>query len=132
MIAILPNKCVDIEDVVSYYKHQANTNAQMEDGNWKIDQNPNYVELDLTAVYNTLLKNKELIYNNPLAMCESGQWVFVNRTLYGPLLLTIPIAFNGIQRDVDHSDFTSMATIAAKVHNNHHITKRRNIFMRDF
>lgn len=89
MISILTNKCVDIEDVVSYYKHQANTNTQMEDGNWKIDQNPNYVELDLKAVYNTLLKNKELIYNNPLALCESSQWVFVNRTLYSPLLLTL-------------------------------------------
>ena len=34
--------------------------------------------------------------------------------------------------NIDHSDFTSMATIAAKVRNNHHITKRNNIFMRDF
>lgn len=86
MISILTNKCIEIEDVVSDYQRKANTYTQMEDGNWKIDPNPDYVELDLKAVYNTLLKNKELIYNNPLALCESSQWVFVNRTLFGPLL----------------------------------------------
>ena len=86
MISILTNKCIEIQDVVSDYKRKANTYTQMEDGNWKIEPNPDYVELDIKAVYNTMLKNKELIYNNPLAMCESGQWVFVNRTLFGPLL----------------------------------------------
>ena len=88
MISILTSMCIEIENVVSDYVRKANTYTQMEDGNWKIEPNPDYVELDLKAVYNTLLKNKELIYNNPLAMCESGQWVFVNRTLYGPLLLS--------------------------------------------
>ena len=88
MISILTSMCIEIENVVSDYVHKANTYTQMEDGNWKIEPNPDYVELDLKAVYNTLLKNKELIYNNPLAMCESGQWVFVNRTLFGPLLFT--------------------------------------------
>ena len=70
MISILTNKCIEIQDVVSDYKHKANTYTQMEDGNWKIEPNPDYVELDLKAVYNTMLKNKELIYNNPLALCE--------------------------------------------------------------
>ena len=86
MISILTSMCIEIEKVVSDYVRKANTYTQMEDGNWKIEQNPDYVELDLKAVYNTLLKNKDLIYNNPLAMCESGQWVFVNRTIFGPLL----------------------------------------------
>ena len=88
MISILTNKCIEIQDVVSSYRDKAKTYTQMEDGNWKIDTNPDYVELDLEAVYNTLLKNKELIYNNPLAMCESSQWVFVNRTLYSPLFFS--------------------------------------------
>ena len=88
MISILTSMCIEIENVVSNYTAKEKTYTQMEDGNWKVESNPDYVELDLEAVYNTLLKNKELIYNNPLAMCESGQWVFVNRTLYGPLLLS--------------------------------------------
>ena len=86
MISILTSMCIEIENVVSNYTDKEKTYTQMEDGNWKIEQNPDYVELDLKAVYNTLLKNKELIYNNPLALCESRQWVFVNRTLFGPLL----------------------------------------------
>lgn len=86
MASILTNKCIEIEDVVSDYKRKANTYTQMEDGNWKIEPNHDYVELDLKAVYNIMLKNKELIYNNPLALCERSQWVFVNRTLFGPLL----------------------------------------------
>ena len=86
MASILTNKCIEIEDVVSDYKRKANTYTKMEDGNWKIEPNHDYVELDLKAVYNIMLKNKELIYNNPLALCERSQWVFVNRTLFGPLL----------------------------------------------
>ena len=85
MISILTNKCIEIEDVVSDYTYKANTYTQMEDGNWKKEPNPDYAALDLKAVYNTLMKNKELIYDNPLALCESNQWIFVNRTLYGPL-----------------------------------------------
>ena len=60
MISILTNKCIEIQDVVSDCKHKANTYTQMEDGNWKIEPNPDYVKLDLKAVYNTLLKNKLL------------------------------------------------------------------------
>ena len=86
MVSILTNKCIEIEDVVSDYVRKANTYTQMEDGNWKIEPTPNFIKLDQEDVYNTLLKNKELIYNNPLALCESRQWVFVNRTLFGPLL----------------------------------------------
>ena len=70
---------------MSDYTYKANTYTQMEDGNWKKEPNPDYAALDLKAVYNTLMKNKELIYDNPLALCESNQWIFVNRTLYGPL-----------------------------------------------
>ena len=86
MASILTNKCIEIENVVKNYTAKEKTYTQMEDGNWKVESNPDYVKLDLEAVYNTLLKNKELIYNNPLALCESRQWVFVNRTLFGPLL----------------------------------------------
>ena len=60
MASILTNKCIEIEDVVSDYKRKANTYTKMEDGNWKIEPNHDYVELDLKAVYNTLLKNKLL------------------------------------------------------------------------
>ncbi|MCQ2259391.1 MAG: redoxin family protein [Bacteroidaceae bacterium] len=88
MISLLTNKCIEIEDVVSSYTHKANTYTQKEDGSWNSEPNPNYVKLDLQTVYGTLLKNKELIYNNPLALSESSQWVFVNRTLYGPLLFS--------------------------------------------
>lgn len=88
MISILTNKCVEIEILISDYYSKANTYIQMEDGSWKVEQNPDFVKLDLEAVFNTLLKNKELIYNNPLAMCESNQWIFVNYTIYGPLLFT--------------------------------------------
>ena len=86
MISLLTNKCIEIEDVVSSYTRNANTYTQNEDGSWNSEPNPNYVKLDLQTVYETLLKNKELIYNNPLALSESSQWVFVNRTLFGPLL----------------------------------------------
>ena len=88
MISILTSMCIEIENVVKNYTAKEKTYTQMEDGNWKVESNPDYVKLDLEAVYNTLLKNKELIYNNPLALCESRQWVFINRTLYGPLLLS--------------------------------------------
>lgn len=88
MISILTNKCIEIEDVVLSYTHKANTYAQNDDGRWNSESNPNYVKLDLQTVYGTMLKNKELVYNNPLAISESSQWVFVNRTLYGPLLFS--------------------------------------------
>lgn len=88
MISLLTNKCVEIENVVSKYTNKANTYTQSEDGRWNSEPNPDYVKLDLQTVYGTLLKNKELIYNNPLALSESSQWVFVNRTLYGPLLFS--------------------------------------------
>lgn len=88
MISLLTNKCIEIEDVVSSYTRNADTYTQNEDGSWNSEPNPNYVKLDLKTIYGTLLKNKELIYNNPLALSESSQWVFVNRTLYGPLLFS--------------------------------------------
>lgn len=88
MISLLTNKCVEIEDVVSSYTYKARNYTQDEDGSWYSEPNPNYVKLDLQTVYGTLQKNKELIYNNPLALSESNQWVFVNRTLYGPLLFS--------------------------------------------
>lgn len=88
MISLLTNKCIEIEDVVSSYTRKANTYTQDEDGSWNSEPNPNYVKLDLQTVYGTLLKNKELIYDNPLALSERNQWVFVNRTLFGPLLFS--------------------------------------------
>lgn len=86
MISALANKCIEIEDVVSDYTYKEKIYTQKEDGSWMVEKNPDYVELDLKSVYSTLLKNKELIYDNPLAISESNQWVFVNRTIYGPLL----------------------------------------------
>ena len=88
MISLLTNKCIEIEDVVKSYTSNANTYTQDEDGNWNSEPNPNYVKLDLQTIYGTLLKNKELIYDNPLALSERNQWVFVNRTLFGPLLFS--------------------------------------------
>ena len=88
MVSILTNKCMEIEILISDYYSKANTYIQMEDGNWKAEPNPNFVKLDLEDVFIILLKNKELIYNNPLALCESNQWIFVNYTIYGPLLFT--------------------------------------------
>lgn len=88
MISLLTNKCIEIENVVKSYTSNTNTYTQDEDGNWNSEPNPNYVKLDLQTIYGTLLKNKELIYDNPLALSESNQWVFVNRTLYGPLLFS--------------------------------------------
>lgn len=88
MVSILTNKCMEIELLMSDYNANANTYIQMEDGNWKAEPNPNFVQLDLEDVFIILLKNKELIYNNPLALCESNQWIFVNYTIYGPLLFT--------------------------------------------
>ena len=86
MMSAVANKCIEIQDVVMFYTHKKNIQTQLEDGSWKIEVNPNYVPLDLKSVYDTQKKNKELIYNNPLAISESSQWVFVNRTLYSPLL----------------------------------------------
>ena len=88
MVSILTNKCMEIEILISDYYFKANTYFQMEDGNWKAEPTPNFVQLDLEDVFITLLKNKELIYNNPLVLCESNQWIFVNYTIYGPLLFT--------------------------------------------
>ena len=68
------------------YELEAYIYTEREDGIWNAEPKPNYVKLDLKAVYNTLLKNKELIYNNSLVLSESKQWVFINRTLFGPLL----------------------------------------------
>lgn len=88
MVSILANKCIEIEDVVLTYTRKENTYTQMEDGSWKAEPTPGYVKLDLKAAYDILLRNKELIYNNPLVLSESNQWVFVNRTLFGPLLFS--------------------------------------------
>lgn len=88
MVSILANKCIEIEDVVLTYTRKENTYTQMEDGSWKAEPTPDYVKLDLKAAYDILLRNKELIYNNPLVLSESNQWVFVNRTLFGPLLFS--------------------------------------------
>ena len=86
MMSAVANKCIEIEDVVMGYGFKNTISTQLEDGSWRYEVNPNYVPLDLKATYGALLTNKELIYNNPLALCESSQWVFVNRTLYSPLL----------------------------------------------
>jgi len=86
MVSAVANKCVEIEDVVSSYARSAKNHKQLDDGSWQVEENPNYVPLDLKPIYGTLMKNKELIYNNPIALSESNQWVFINRTIYGPLL----------------------------------------------
>lgn len=88
MISILTNKCIDIESIVRNYTRNANIYTQNKDGSWNSEPNPNYVKLDLQTVYGTLLKNKELIYNNPLAISEPSQLMFVSRTLFGPLFFS--------------------------------------------
>ena len=86
MISTVASKCIEVEDLISRYERTAYIFTSLEDGNYRIDENPNYVPLDLEKIYGTLMNNRELIYNNPLALCEYSQWVFINRTLYNPLL----------------------------------------------
>lgn len=85
MMSVLAGKCIEIEDFASMYSRNATTQTQREDGSWNVVRNPGFVPLDKKTIYETLLKHKELLYDNPIALCESNQWVFVNRTLYGPL-----------------------------------------------
>ena len=86
MMSAVTNKCIEIEDVMLNYQSNQYTQTQSEDGSVKLEKNPNYVPLDYDLVYGKLLKNKNLIYNNALVLCESNQWVFVNRTLYSQML----------------------------------------------
>lgn len=91
MMSALADKCIEVEDLTSRYAHSAKIQKQLDNGSWEVKDNPNYVPLDMKAIYGTMTKNKELIYNNPIAVCEIGQWVFVNRTLYGPLLRNLEL-----------------------------------------
>src|SRR5574344_101909 len=86
MMSAVTNKCIEVEDVMSNYQFNQYTQTQSEDGSVKLEMNPNYVPLDYDLVYGILLKNKDLIFNNALVLCESNQWVFVNRTLYSQML----------------------------------------------
>lgn len=56
MVSILTNKCMEIELLMSDYNSKANSYFQMEDGNWKVEPNPNFVQLDLEDVFIILLK----------------------------------------------------------------------------
>ena len=87
MMSTVASKCIEIEDLISRYERTAYTFSTLEDGSYRRDENPNYVPLDFDKIYGTLMKNRDLIYNNPLALCEYSQWVFINRTLYNPLLV---------------------------------------------
>ena len=87
MMSTVASQCIEIEDLISRYERTAYTFSTLEDGSYRRDENPNYVPLDFDKIYGTLMKKRDLIYNNPLALCEYSQWVFINRTLYNPLLV---------------------------------------------
>lgn len=86
MMSAVTNKCIEVEDVMLNYQSNQYTQTQSEYGSVKLENNPNYVPLEYDLVYGILLKNKDLIFNNALVLCEFSQWVFVNRTLYSQML----------------------------------------------
>ena len=87
MMSMVTRQIQHLEDVLLYYKDEQYKRTQKEDGSYVLDPNPAYQPLDDQAVYGLLMPYKQLIYDNPLALCEASQWVFVNRTIYGDVML---------------------------------------------
>lgn len=68
-------------DMMMYYndhKYITKADGTME---WKLDST--FIPLNYESIYRPLLKYKSLLYDNPLVISESQQWIFLNRTLYG-------------------------------------------------
>ena len=82
MMSMVTRQIQHLEDVLLYYKDEQYKSTQKEDGSYVQEPNPAYQPLDAQAVYGSLMPYKQLIYDNPLALCEASQWVFVNRTIY--------------------------------------------------
>lgn len=79
-------------DMMMYYndhKYITKADGTME---WKLDST--FIPLNYESIYRPLLKYKSLLYDNPLVISESQQWVFINRTLYGPLFTDIRMGFH--------------------------------------
>lgn len=85
MMSMVTRQIQYLEDVLLYYKDEQYKRTQKEDGTQVLEPNSAYQPLDDQAVYGALMPYKQLIYDNPLALCEASQWVFVNRTIYGDL-----------------------------------------------
>lgn len=83
MMNTIIKKVVEVEDAVFHYLDKQIIAEKREDGTTLYIEDPDFVPLNYDDVYSPLKKYKELIYDNPLALCDEDQWVFINRSLFG-------------------------------------------------
>ena len=94
MTSTLCQYLTTMEDIIMSYDGNRYIRITKADGSTEQKQNSTFIPLDYESIYRPLLKYKSLIYDNPLVISESQQWVFLNRTLYGPLFLKIGMRFH--------------------------------------
>ena len=70
MMSMVTRQIQYLEDVLLYYKDEQYKRTQKEDGTQVLEPNSAYQPLDDQAVYGALMPYKQLIYDNPLALCE--------------------------------------------------------------
>ncbi|WP_018463206.1 TlpA family protein disulfide reductase [Segatella paludivivens] len=83
-----------MEDLMMYYDDHRYIVKTKADGSIEQKLDSTFIPLDYESIYRPLLKYKSLLYDNPLIVSESQQWVFLNRTLHGPLFVEIGMRFH--------------------------------------
>ncbi|MDN5553970.1 TlpA family protein disulfide reductase [Prevotella sp.] len=83
-----------MEDMMRCYDGNRYIVKTKADGSMEGKQDSTFIPLDYESIYRPLLKYKSLIYDNPLVISESQQWIFLNKTLYGPLFINIGMRFH--------------------------------------
>ncbi|WP_081784373.1 TlpA family protein disulfide reductase [Segatella paludivivens] len=89
-----------MEDMMMYYNENRYIKMTKADGSMEWKQDSTFIPLDNESIYRPLLKYKSLLYDNPLVISESQQWIFLNRTLYGPLFRDIRMRLHPEQYDL--------------------------------
>ncbi len=85
MMSLIADMGSNIEDIVLDHTYKQWIYEKNPDGSVKVRQDSTWVPLDYVKVYEPMIRHKSLIYDNPLVLCESRQWVFINRSIFGAL-----------------------------------------------
>lgn len=76
----------NIEEVRQDYDDTRFIKEPMENGIMISRVDTTWVPLDYDTAYAPLIRNKALIYDNPLGLCTNSQWVFINRAVQSPIV----------------------------------------------
>lgn len=76
-----------VDDMVKAYFYKKMRHVEQPDGSLVVKTDSTWVPIDTGEAYAAMLRHRDLIYDNPLALCNSTTWAFTNYAVHGPIFM---------------------------------------------